>query len=296
VVVVGNLYVGGTGKTPLTITLVHALIQRGYRPGVVSRGYGRGSAHARLVEGGATAGEVGDEPLLIAQSTGRPVAVGRDRVAAARLLLTMHPDIDVVLADDGLQHLRLARDFEIALIHYRGLGNGWLLPAGPLRDPPERLEQVDAVVFHGGQPTVRIHSPFFRLTTEVADAYALAEPAQRMTLAALGAEQRARNLQVLAACGIGMPDRFFGMLRDAGLDIDELSFHDHYDFSDLPFAAVPHNRILITEKDAVKCRDMPPLRADLRLWVVPLRVTLDLALIDLIAHRIGPPRHGSAPA
>ena len=140
VVVVGNLYVGGTGKTPLAIELVRALQRRGWRPGVVSRGYGGTARSARLVDAEATATEVGDEPLLIARATQAPVAVGSRRVAAARQLLRAHSDCDVIVADDGLQHLRLARDVEIALVDERGLGNGWLLPAGPLREPASRLD------------------------------------------------------------------------------------------------------------------------------------------------------------
>jgi len=287
VVVIGNLYVGGTGKTPLAIALVHALRQRGWHPAVVSRGYGAATRAPRLADAASSAADIGDEPLLIAQATGVPVAVGRDRVAAARLLLAAHPGTDILVADDGLQHLALARDVEVALVHYRGLGNGWLLPAGPLRDPPQRLDGVDAVVFHGSTPTVRVYSPFFRMHTEVVEAYALADPAQRRSLSDMAGEQKARGLTILAACGIGMPERYFAMLRAQGLAIDELAFHDHYAFDDLPFAAIPHNRILITEKDAVKCRGIGPLRADLRLWVVPLRVRLDLGLVDLIERRIG---------
>src|SRR5258708_8869986 len=139
VVVIGNLYAGGTGKTPLVIEVVTLLKQRGWRPGVVSRGYGGSARAACLVTTASAASECGDEPLLIAAATGVPVAIGRDRVAAARLLRNMHPSCHVLVADDGLQHPRLARDMEIAVIHARGLGNGCLPPAGPLRGPPPRL-------------------------------------------------------------------------------------------------------------------------------------------------------------
>jgi len=154
VIVIGNLYVGGTGKTPLVIDLVRALRARGWSPGVVCRGYGGRSHEPALVSANADPALCGDEPLLIHYVTGAPVAVGRDRVAAARLLLATHATCNVLLADDGLQHRRLARDVEIALLNSAGIGNGLLLPAGPLRDPPERLRQAFRVV--QAEPPVRV--------------------------------------------------------------------------------------------------------------------------------------------
>ncbi len=149
VVVVGNLYVGGTGKTPLTVELVRALIARGWRPGIVSRGYGARESAPRLVRPGDAARQVGDEPLLIVRATTAPLAIARRRAEAAQLLRAAHPECDVIVADDGLQHLQLARDMEIALLNYRGLGNGWMLPAGPLREPRSRLDRVDAIALNG---------------------------------------------------------------------------------------------------------------------------------------------------
>jgi tetraacyldisaccharide 4'-kinase len=298
VVVVGNLYVGGTGKTPLTIELVRQLRARGWQPGIVSRGYGAGGATAREVRLTGRADDYGDEPMLLAQATGVPVVVGHDRLAAARLLLNLHRDVDLVVADDGLQHHRLGRDVEIALVHYRGFGNGWLLPAGPLRDPPERLAKVDAVVFHdqldSPRPTVRVYPPFFSMRTEPGVIYALKDPERRVQLADLAAEQQRGRLRVIAMCGIGMPDRFFAMLRAAGLQFDALAFADHYEFHDNPLAGCAFDLVLVTEKDAVKCRGNPVLAADGRLCVVPLAVTLDSALIDLVESRL-PPR-SDAPA
>jgi tetraacyldisaccharide 4'-kinase len=287
VVVVGNLYTGGTGKTPLVIELVTRLKQRGWHPGVVSRGYGGAAQRARLVTAGCEASECGDEPLLIAAATGAPVAVGRDRVAAAQLLRQMHPSCDVLLADDGLQHRRLARDFEIAVIHGRGVGNGWQLPAGPLRESPRRLRDVDAVVFNGPVQPVRIHSPFFLLHTEVTDAYCLARPERRGNLDHLARRQaQGHALRLLAACGIGTPESFFQMLRDHGLKFKTLPLPDHYDYRHNPFPRHGFDGILITEKDAVKCRADHTLSHDERLWVVPLRVNLDRALTDMIETRL----------
>jgi tetraacyldisaccharide 4'-kinase len=296
VIVIGNLYTGGTGKTPVVIELVTRLKQRGWNPGVVSRGYGGTPHRARLVTAGSEASECGDEPLLIAAATGAPVAVGRDRVAAAELLRSMHPSCDVLVADDGLQHRRLARDFEIAVIHGRGVGNGWLLPAGPLRESPRRLRNVDAVVFNGPVQPVRIHSPFFLLHTEVSEAYCLARPERRGNLDHLARRQAQGHVRLLAACGIGTPESFFQMLRDHGLRFKTLALPDHYAYRHNPFPRHGFDGILITEKDAVKCRADRTLAHDERLWVVPLRVNLDRALTDMIETRLHGARNGSAAA
>lgn len=296
VVVIGNLYTGGTGKTPLVIELVARLKQRGWRPGVVSRGYGGKVKQACLVTPASEASECGDEPLLIAAATGVPVAIGRDRVAAARLLRNMHPTCNVLVADDGLQHRRLARDVEIAVIHGRGLGNGWLLPAGPLRDPPQRLRDVDAVVFSGQVQPVRIYSPFFFLRTEIAEAYCLARPERRTPLDEMVRQQAKGDMLLLAACGIGTPESFFQMLRDRGLRFKTLALPDHYAYRSSPFPRNGVDRILITEKDAVKCRSDRTLAHDERLWVVPLRASMDGRLTDMIETRLQDARHGSEAA
>jgi tetraacyldisaccharide 4'-kinase len=290
VVVIGNLYVGGTGKTPLTIEVTRALRARGWSPGVISRGYGAKRAPPRLVLPNGSASDYGDEPLLIARASHAPVAVGTDRVAAARLLLNLHPHTSVIVADDGLQHRSLARDVEVAVVHGAGFGNGWLLPAGPLRDPPWRLDGVDAVVLHGLTPPVRIYSPFFRMTTSISCAYSLKDPTRRVALGDLAQEQRAGNQRYIAAAGIGQPERFFAMLREFGLEFTTLALSDHYDFARNPFLEVRFDRALITEKDAVKCAVHPLLANDARLYVVPLEAQLDAALIDLIEARVKPAR------
>jgi tetraacyldisaccharide 4'-kinase len=292
VIVIGNLVTGGTGKTPIVIEVVQRLKQRGWNPGVVSRGYGGSANQARLVTVGSNASDCGDEPLLIATATGVPVAIGKDRVAAAMLLRRMHPSCDVLVADDGLQHRRLARDFEIAVIHQRGVGNGWLLPAGPLRESPRRLQHVDAVVFNGPVQPVRIHSPFFLLHPEVSEAYCLAKPERRGSLDHLAQRQAQKNVRLLAACGIGTPETFFEMLRERGLKFKTLELPDHYAYRDNPFPRHGVDGILITEKDAVKCRADQTLSHDERLWVVPLRVNLDRSLTDMIETRLNGARHG----
>lgn len=288
VVVVGNIYIGGTGKTPLTIWLVQALQAAGMRPGVVSRGHGSDADGAREVGAGSTPAQVGDEPLLIRQRTGCPVMVGRDRAATGRALLAAHPDIDIVLTDDGLQHYALQRDIEIILFDGRGAGNGWLLPAGPLREPVSRRRDFTVInaplltdelvrsvggAGSGGQP--------IQMILEGRHAERLTDRSQRRELSTLNQP----GLRLAAAAGIGNPARFFGMLKAAGLSIAELPLPDHHDYTDRPFARLEADIILMTEKDAVKCAQIEELRDDPRLWVVPVTARIDAALADQIVEK-----------
>jgi tetraacyldisaccharide 4'-kinase len=297
VIVIGNLYVGGTGKTPLTIELVRALQRRGWTPGVISRGHG-GAEVVRCVSNASSAAEVGDEPLLIARATAAPVAVGRSRVAAGRTLLQKQPSCDVLIADDGLQHLRLARDVEIAVVDERQLGNGWLLPAGPLREPGRRLRSVDAIVLHQATRPPVAGVACFALSSGIAVEFRqLSDPGKFMSLQHLVQRQRQEGLKITAAAGIGVPQRFFDMLRAAGLEVEPLPLPDHYGFQDNPFASSRAEVVLITEKDAVKCERIAALRDDPRLWVVPLHASIDAALVDFVVARLtslprGP--HGSS--
>ncbi len=277
VVVVGNIFIGGTGKTPFTIWLVESLRERGFHPGVISRGYGRQSDEIAEVKAGNTAAEVGDEPLLIATRSGAPVVVGRDRVWAARRLLALHPEVDVIIADDGLQHYRLGRQLEIQLSDARGVGNGWLLPAGPLREPASR--RADFYVLNG----VETHdSQSYTMHLQGAQVERLADRSERMPLAALHDGRR-----VAAAAGIGHPQRFFDMLAGRGVPlVVTLALPDHHDFAGNPFAAIDADVILITEKDAVKCARNATLRADRRLWVVPVRASIAGPLADNIVEKL----------
>ncbi|MEV4778330.1 tetraacyldisaccharide 4'-kinase [Burkholderia sp. LMU1-1-1.1] len=311
VVVVGNIYIGGTGKTPLTIWLVQALQAAGMRPAVVSRGHGSDADGAREVGALSTPAEVGDEPLLIKQRTGCPVMVGRDRAATGRALLAAHPDVDIVLTDDGLQHYALRRDIEIILFDGRGAGNGWLLPAGPLREPVSRRrdftvinaplltdELVRAVgcqprqSMSGSDPDIRSASATMsgsdpdmlapiQMTLVGEYAEQLRDRGQRRPLAGLNQP----GLRLAAAAGIGNPARFFDMLKAAGLSIAELPLPDHHDFADRPFARLEADIILMTEKDAVKCAQIEELRDDPRLWVVPVTARIDAALADQIVEK-----------
>lgn len=277
VVVVGNLFVGGTGKTPLVIWLVEQLRARGLQPGVISRGYGASVAQATAVGPDSAAADVGDEPLLISLRTQAPVVVGRRRVLAAQQLLALHPEVDVIISDDGLQHYALARDVEIELSDARGYGNGWLLPAGPLREPVSRRCDF-RIVNRPGPASAGSHA--MQLAGEHAER--LADRSQRRPLAGLS-----DGLRVAAAAGIGNPQRFFDMLAGQGVQLTQaLPLPDHYDFSVDPFSALAADLILITEKDAVKCARITALAADPRLWVVPVTAQLDAALADNIVEKL----------
>ncbi|WP_076593640.1 tetraacyldisaccharide 4'-kinase [Herminiimonas arsenitoxidans] len=284
VIVVGNIFVGGTGKTPLTIWLVQALRQAGFKPGVISRGYGVHNDVPQVVTSQSLAQEVGDEPLLIAHRAECPVMVGRDRVAVATALLAAHPEVDVLVSDDGLQHYRLERDIEIVLFDGRGVGNGWLLPAGPLRETASRRRDftvVNGVVLPDGMPSDTVS---MQLVGTVAEK--LNDRSQTSALSSFVSAEGKHSPTILAAAGIGNPGRFFTLLRNAGLQFEEMALPDHYDFADNPFAAVKADVILMTEKDAVKCRQNDGLRNDPRLWVVPVTAQLDAAFAEKIVEKL----------
>lgn len=287
VVVVGGITVGGAGKTPLTLHLVEALRQRGYVPGIISRGYGGAVSGEMEVRPDSTAGVVGDEPLLLRRRANCPVFVGADRVAAGKALLAAHPEVNLILCDDGLQHYRLARDFEIAVFDRRGLGNGWQLPAGPLREPVARLHEVDAVVLNDA-PLAAIEaagSPaaVFSMRLEGTEFFNLHAPEQRLPASAL--QDRALH----AVAGIGEPQRFFDHLKALGLVFEAHAFPDHHVFSkaELGFGA---GVILSTEKDAVKLRAV--LAPDVEAWVLPVTAVLSPGLDQLIVEKL----NGRAPA
>lgn len=261
VIVVGNLTAGGTGKTPLVIHLVECLREAGYRPGIVSRGYGGNAKDwPRHVDPGSDPREVGDEPVLLAGRCACPVVVAPDRVAAARALLDANA-CDVILADDGLQHYRLARDIEIAVIDgNRRLGNGFWLPAGPLREPAGRLAEVDFVVGNG---KAEEGEHLMMLTGERAVNLADAD----ITCALSGF----CGGLVHAVAGIGDPARFFAYLRERGIRLLEHPFPDHHPFAAADLAFGDELPVLMTEKDAVKCRSL----ARDWFWYVPVQARLD---------------------
>lgn len=279
VVVVGNIFVGGTGKTPLTIWLVEHLRRAGFTPGVISRGYGARNLVPLAVTDTSMPEHVGDEPALIVRRAQCPLMIGRNRVAVAQALLAEYPEVNVIVSDDGLQHYALRRDVEIVLCDERGNGNGWMLPAGPLREPPSRRR--DFTVVNGERVPHGIPAPsvYMQLQGEVAQR--LSDPAKSVPLRELAASAR----RITAAAGIGNPARFFSMLRHAGLSIDELPLPDHYDFAGNPFADIDADIILITEKDAVKCTQLDTINNDPRIWVVPVTARIDGALAERIVEK-----------
>jgi tetraacyldisaccharide 4'-kinase len=280
VIVVGNLSVGGTGKTPLVCWLVAALKDKGFNPGVVTRGFGGSSRQARLIQASDDPAVVGDEPILLAHRTHATVAIGRDRPAAAQLLIDS--GCDVVVSDDGLQHYALARDCEIAVIDgERIFGNGALLPAGPLRELPARLRSVDAVVVNGGsfgaaQPQI---DNALRMRIEAGSAVSLTHGSAKPLTEFAG-----QTIHAVAA--IGNPQRFFNMLQSFGIKViaHPLPDHAHLRGEDIFFA--DDLLVFMTEKDAVKCLKM----AGDQHWQVPIDVAFNSAdsnaLLDIVTKAI----------
>lgn len=278
VIIVGNITAGGSGKTPLTIWLVNWLRAQGYRPGVISRGYGGTARGCVDVQPGCEPAEVGDEPLLIRIKTDAPVVVGRDRVAAARTLLARYPGVDMLIADDGLQHYRLHRDIELAVVDAAaGLGNGYLMPAGPLREPHSRLKTVDAVVQvvrGAAQSRNDLPAGSWRADYTAGQAYRLLSPQDKKALRDLPPHDW------LAVTGIGHPQGFFDMLAAQDIRFSPRAFADHHVFQaqELPAGRA----LLMTEKDAVKCLPF----AGANWWAVELDVAPEAGFIDWLDTRI----------
>jgi len=272
VIVVGNLTVGGSGKTPLVIWIAEFLKSKGWSPGIVSRGYGAQIAVPRAATVASDAAEVGDEPILLSRRSGCPVWVGADRVRVAALLRAAHEDVNLLILDDGLQHYAMRRDLEIAVVDARGFGNGFPLPAGPLREPQARLRGVDAVVSH--------ESPIkgFAMRLDGDTVHRMIDARERQPLKAFAGQR------VHAVAGIGDPNRFFLHLGKAGIKVLPHPFPDHHPFTpqDLEFGdGLP---VLLTEKDAVKLRSV----AQPHWWVLPVSAQLDPAFGPWLLSRLAP--------
>lgn len=283
VIVVGNVTAGGTGKTPTVLWLVEELRARGFKPGIVSRGYGGSrSGTSMRVDSDSDAAVVGDEPVLLARRGQCPVAVDADRIRAAEMLV--EDGVDVIIADDGLQHQRLQRNFEICVVDgARGLGNRRLLPSGPLRESPRRLDHIDLVLMNGGERG----TPAYRFEL-------LASEASRLNGSLARPLDSFRDTTVHAVAGIGNPQRFFDLLRGHGIQVIEHGFPDHAAItkSDLKFA--DDFDVFVTEKDAVKLgRNLPD-----KFWFVPVNFTMDAdisnALIERIILRLQHAENGNA--
>jgi tetraacyldisaccharide 4'-kinase len=290
VIVVGNITVGGTGKTPLVLAIVQMLQGRGWNPGVVARGYGRVPPRdadplgvVRVYPDLATPEHFGDEPVLIARRARVPVFVGADRAAATRALLDAHPETNVIVSDDGLQHYALARDVEIAVVDsHRGFGNGLPLPAGPMRESSSRLESVDAVVINGVGP----------LDGEWAVRQFEMRMARELFVSVAGNAQstvddfvmRARGQRVVAVAGIGNPDRFFERLSGLGMNPRCIPFPDHYSYRPGDLRLPDADVIVMTEKDAVKCTAF----ADPRMWFLRVEAILPSDFDEFLLARLAP--------
>ncbi|MEO8134335.1 MAG: tetraacyldisaccharide 4'-kinase [Betaproteobacteria bacterium] len=278
VIIIGNITAGGTGKTPLVAWLAGRLVRAGRRPGIVSRGHGGSNEVPRAVRAGDDALAVGDEPLLLAR-TGVPVWIGANRVAAARRLLAAHPDLDVVISDDGLQHYRLARAVEIVVVDgARGFGNGRLLPAGPLREPVARSAAADAIVINGpsSAPSATADVPRFALRLAGETFRRLIDPAQT----ARAGDFAGKRIHAIA--GIGNPERFFASLRALGLNPACHAFPDHHAYRAADLAFPDADYILMTDKDAIKCTTL----ADSRMWTLPVTAEVDDGLIERILEKL----------
>jgi len=272
VIVVGNLTVGGSGKTPLAIWIAELLKRHGWSPGIVSRGYGAQITEPRAATVASNAAEVGDEPIVLSRRSGCPVWVGADRVRVAALLRAAHQDVNVLILDDGLQHYAMRRDLEIAVVDARGFGNGFLLPAGPLREPGSRLRSVDAVVSHASAVQG------YAMTLQGEEVHRMTDARERQPLKAFAGQR------VHAVAGIGDPNRFFLHLGKAGIKVLPHPFPDHHPFmpKDLEFGdALP---VLLTEKDAVKLRSA----AQPNWWVLPVSAQLDPAFGPWLLSRLAP--------
>ena len=314
VIVVGGIMIGGVGKTPIVAQMIQDLRRAGFQPAIITRGYGSQANQQRReveVTAESLASEVGDEPLLLQRITGVPVWVGANRVDAARALCAAHPECDVIVCDDGLQHYRLYRDLEIAVLDDRGVGNGWCLPAGPLREPPARLNSVSAVIHHrrrspsssgralSDMPWLPqpLNTPQFEVCSSLNSAYALAQVQRTIALNGwpylFGAQEGEKALML---AGIAQPQVFFQMLNDWGIQGETLALPDH-----APLDAALAKRLLqlmqekacraifMTEKDAVKClhwvQDFPELAE--KIWVVPLKVQSNDGWQALVDYLIG---------
>lgn len=280
VVVVGNVVAGGAGKTPTVIALARHFQAQHKKVGIVSRGYGRKTNDCREVHPDSWPADVGDEPLLIYKTTNAPVFVAKTRVAACAALLLAYPDTDLIICDDGLQHYRLHRDVEVCVFDNRGIGNGWLLPAGMLREPwnPQRALNPRFLILHtGNRPALE---QGFTAQRRLAD-YAIAQDGRRVPL-----DDLAQSQQPLAAlAGIAQPEAFFTMLRERGVPITEtLALPDHYDFDSYQCTLDKRYKLICTEKDAAKLWHIAPDALAVPLEFTPesaFFTALDAALIAM---------------
>jgi len=275
VVIVGNITVGGTGKTPLLIAIASHFLSIGLKPGIISRGYKSSNINAREVTSNSKFIDVGDEPFMIKRHLGIPVYVGKNRFSTCELLLKYYPEVDVILSDDGLQHLELARDYEIAVVDQtRMFGNNYLLPAGPLREPAKRLNSINAIVTNGDMKgTKNSYGMYYDASDQIRSV--LENKYMKIN--------HLKNTKLYAATGIGNPERFFSLLKDLGLTFDSLIFDDHHNFSNRDFEGCGDKIIIMTEKDSVRCLDLK----NKNIWYLPIMTIVDKKLFTDLRNKIG---------
>lgn len=282
VIVVGNIHAGGTGKTPVVAALVNGLQQRGIKVGIISRGYGRENSGVYVLNAASRSADAGDEPLLLYRQTAAPTAVGSSRIEAGRALLAAHPDVEAIIADDGLQHYALQRDLEIAVFPAADVGRRDLdlLPNGGLREPFSRLQSVDAVVVSGS--TVETDLSAFRPSENIFRSHIESGQIYRLNCPDVLLDTgRLNGKHVAAVAGIAKPERFFSSLHAQGIALDETcALPDHADITpaDLPAA----DAVILTEKDAVKLADF---EAD-NVWVLPVCAIIEPDLAAWLAGRL----------
>jgi tetraacyldisaccharide 4'-kinase len=309
VIIVGNLRVGGTGKTPTVLALAKALHARGFKAGIISRGYKGQHQSPQEVSSTSSPKDLGDEPCYMAQQLSHldiPIFVHSSRVRTAKTLLEAYPLVNVIISDDGLQHYALkrwparegGRDIELVVRDARAEGNGYLLPAGPLRESSTRARDYTLCI---GSPSKKdlntnfdqdINAPYiadapnFSVAIKVKKAYQLNRPENMLSLS----ELQQKGCKLIAAAGLGNPKKFFDLLSAHGLIFDSLPLPDHYDFSVNPFESKLADIILITEKDAVKCSQLDDYKNDGRIWVLPIEIELPKDLIEMIVEVIQRPQ------
>lgn len=289
VIVVGNISIGGTGKTPLVIWLAQQLSLSGLNPGIISRGYGGSVNNVTEASSNSSPSQVGDEPLLIAKRIACPVFVGADRVVAAMALLKAHPQVNVVVSDDGLQHYALQRDIEIAVVDAaRTFGNELLLPAGPLRESKSRLHEVDAIVMTNANQQTLIKteikteflSPVFEMEFSGDVFVSLFDGKSQQTAHFFN------NKSLVAVAGIGNPKRFFDTLTKMGLVFERKSFADHHAFVPQDLSPFAGKTIVMTEKDAVKCAQFAKGNAQYDIWMLPVSANIGDGLNKLVLQKL----------
>ena len=313
-VIVGNIRVGGTGKTPTVLAIAKALHLHGFKPGIISRGYQSNSSNVQSdpkeVTPESSPIEHGDEPCYMAQELAdqkTPVMVHSRRVNAAKAMMVKHPDVNVIISDDGLQHYKLkrwparegGRDIELVVRDAREEGNQWLMPAGPLREKPDRARDFTLNIVGADATTSKALPPYFQdspnfvLPVKTDQLYQLATPGRRMTLneiTQLLDPNQDSEKQLLAAAGLGNPKKFFDLLRSTGLKFQEMALPDHFDFATNPFKENTAKVILITEKDAVKCKQLNDYKDDERIWILPITVDLPKDFVEQMVEILKRPK------